>query len=52
MTRFQARLEPFGRPPSRRDWLRLGIPPDAHYDDLTARPARVVAGTPVTKLFS
>jgi hypothetical protein len=26
MTRFRTRLEPAGRPPSRRDWLRLGIP--------------------------
>src|SRR4051812_41060061 len=26
MTRFHTRLEPAGRPPSRRDWLRLGIP--------------------------
>ena len=26
MTRFHTRLELVGRPPSRRDWLRLGIP--------------------------
>jgi hypothetical protein len=30
----------------------LGIPPDTHYEDFTARPSRVVTGTPVTKLFS
>src|SRR5436190_20261319 len=26
MTRFHARLEPAGRLPSRRDWLRIGVP--------------------------
>ncbi|MDB5308302.1 MAG: hypothetical protein JWO38_2504 [Gemmataceae bacterium] len=29
----------------------LGIPADTHYEDLTARPARIVTGNPVTKLF-
>ncbi|HEX4612025.1 MAG TPA: DUF1501 domain-containing protein [Urbifossiella sp.] len=29
----------------------LGVPADTHYDDLTARPQRVVTGDPVTKLF-
>lgn len=29
----------------------LGISPDTHYEDLTARPQRVVTGNPVTKLF-
>jgi hypothetical protein len=29
----------------------LGIPADTHYEDLTARPQRVVTGDPVTKLF-
>ncbi len=29
----------------------LGVPADTHYDDLTARPQRVVTGHPVTKLF-
>jgi hypothetical protein len=26
--------------------------PDTRYEDFTARPSRVVTGTPVTKLFS
>jgi hypothetical protein len=29
-----------------------GVPPDTHYEDFTARPSRVVTGTPVAKLFS
>jgi len=29
----------------------LGIPADTHFDDLTARPQRIVTGEPVTKLF-
>jgi uncharacterized protein (DUF1501 family) len=30
----------------------LGIPADTHFSDLTNRPARIVSGNPVTKLFS
>lgn len=30
----------------------LGIPSDTHFEDFTARPSRIVTGTPVTKLFS
>jgi hypothetical protein len=29
----------------------LGIPADTHYHDLTNRPARIVSGNPVVKLF-
>lgn len=29
----------------------LGIPAETHYEDLTARPQRIVTGSPVTKLF-
>lgn len=30
----------------------LGIPADTHFHDLTSRPARIVSGEPVTKLFA